>query len=227
MLEGTPKQAIIVYCKKEDRYAHLLANLISAHTEYEVAEWDEKHWLANQATTSSVQKVIFLGDSREARKRHLGMTWTYNQHNMKYGWLGNQCIVYVDTLNTESITEFCEYYREKTTEHEAINGNPILQLPSDILSDIASDSAEVIEVIEESPTEPIVAADEKRTHFDRKLAIAAKLPRIPKLDLAKLGSDAIAPISNQIIKGKLIRFQFNLIIRIFVYNGGLRDFMES
>lgn len=228
MFEQAPKQVIIVYRKKNDEYAHLMANLISAHTGYEVAEWEEKDWLANKATTSSLQKVIFLGDSKEAHKRHLGMTWVYNQFNMKYGWLGNQCVVDIDALSIDDIKEFCEYYRQKGTEHEGICGRPVLCLPGDTSDGTTPnpDGSDIIEVVPEPVLDTAVPGDEQRDGQKRPVFPVA-LPKIQMPNLAKLGADAIAPINNQIARGKLIRFQYNLIIRIFVFNGGLRDFMES
>jgi hypothetical protein len=226
VFEQSPKQAVIVYRKKDDEYAHLMANLISAHTEYEVAEWEEKDWLANKAVTSSSQKVIFLGDSKEAHKRHMGMTWAYNQLKMKYGWLGNQCVVDIDIIAADDIKEFCEYYQQKTMEHEVICEKPILGLPGDILTDITTKSEDTVEVLSESDIAPIVSNEDKRPERKRP-AFPITLPKIQKSDLAKLSTDAISPINKQVTRVKLIRFQYNLIIRIFVFNGGLRDFMES
>ena len=215
------KQAIIVYRSKDDEYAHLMANLISANTEYEVAEWDEKNWLANQATTSSSQKVIFLGDSKEARKRHIGMLWSYNQHNMKFGWLGNQCVVDIAPLSPDDFKPFYVYYNQMVTEYQALSGQPILQIPGDVITEDTPESPNDVEVskvvsledgdINEVPSDKVLNPSEEK----RSVGIPAIFKK------------AVAPITNQIITGKLIRFQFNLIIRIFVFNGGLRDFMES
>ena len=221
MFEQEQKQAIIVYRKKEEEYSHLMANLISAFTEYEIAEWEEKDWIANKATTSSSQKVIFLGDSKEAQKRHLGMIWKFNQFNMKYGWLGNQCIVDVDLLSADDIRGFAEHYQLKASEYEEITENPTLRLPEKVLPEIPAETTEVVEVldIEEQPSE--------KNRMGQARLFISKTYSEQKANLAKLHSNTIAPINNQIIIGKLQKFQYNLLVREFVINGGMKEFMEG
>jgi hypothetical protein len=197
-----------------------MANLIEAFTDYEVAEWDEKDWLANKASTSSSQKVIFLGDSKEAKKRHLGMTWAYNQLNMKYGWLGNQCIVDIDPLSADSIKGFCEYYQSKAIEYEARTEQPTLRLPGEVLREEVPNSDETVEVLE-------VEVSPSKNPLERAAYTIQKFTGDRKTDLSKIRADAIAPINNQIAKSKLIRFQYNLLIREFIFTEGLKDFMES
>ena len=120
MFGETKKQAIIVYRKKEEKHAHLLASLISAYTDYKVAEWEEKHWDANKATLPSSQKIIFFGDSDTAHKHTLGISWRFNEHFMKYGWLGDKCIVDVDVLPAGMEESFLEHYRNNYKKFENI-----------------------------------------------------------------------------------------------------------
>jgi hypothetical protein len=176
-------QAIIVYRKQEAEYAHLMANLIAAFTEYEVALWEEKDWIANKSSTSSSQKIIFLGDTDEAHLRHNGMNWEFNLHNMKYGWLGNQCIVDVDTLPIGKRKAFVDYYQirvddfeNKIAEYQATTGKSV------IIAGVA-------------------------------------------FGLIGLTASGIVLLA----KGNkhLIKYQYNLLVREFVLNNGLKKFMES
>lgn len=182
MLEQSTKQAIIVYRKQEAEYAHLMANLISEFSEYEVAEWEEKDWLANKASTPSSQKVIFLGDTKEAHSRHISMNWKFNSHNMKYGWLGNQCVVDVDPLSIGKRNDFLKYYKVRAEEFEN-------------------------------------KAKSYKSQFDKNMAKGFLTPIIvlPIIGIIKL------------IRGntQLVKYQYGLLVREFVLNNGLKQFMEG
>jgi len=112
MFEQAQENVVIVYRSKETKFAHLLANLITAFAGGEVAEWEEKDWIANKATVASSQKVIFLGDSNTAHEYHSSMVWQYYQHKMKFGWLANQCVVDVDPLLLSEVKSFRAYYAQ-------------------------------------------------------------------------------------------------------------------
>jgi len=121
MFEQAQENVIIVYRKKETEFAHLLANLITAYAGGEVAEWEEKDWIANKATVASSQKVIFLGDSNTAHEYHSSMVWQYHQHKMKFGWLANQCVVDVDPLPLNGIKAFQAFYVQRAATSDFIH----------------------------------------------------------------------------------------------------------
>ena len=112
MFEQAQEQVIIVYRAKEAKFAHLLANLITAYIGGEVAKWEEKDWIANKATVASSQKVILLGGSKTASEYHGSVVWQYCQHEMRYGWLGNQCVVDVNLLPLNGMKAFQAFYSE-------------------------------------------------------------------------------------------------------------------
>ena len=227
MFEQSPKQAVIVYRAKEEEYAHLLANLISTSKVYEVAEWEEKDWLANKASTSSSQKMIFLGDTKAAHKRYIGMVWVYNQHNMKYGWLGNQCIIDVDPLSIDNIKGFCDYYQEKYVQFNKLAEHPELFLlcnnmeyASIVTNENETSVSEEIVDIENKPESKIKPVARLATFFSNN-------NEGHKDNLIKLSTNAVKPIKDHITKGKLIKYQYSLLVFEFVYNGGLEKFMEG
>lgn len=239
MFEETKKQAIIVYRKQEEEYAHLLANLITATYNCEVAEWSEKDWNANKASTSSSQKVIFLGDTEEAHKRHLGMHWAFNLHNMKFGWLGNQCIVDVDPLPAEGIQAFCDYYQIQAALY--CHNDEVLKLPV------------LVELLEESSSASIgknKAEEVEVTPINTEIAPeAAPKPKLKSVPIKKAANsvftfaskavrdigDGINKLSTQTVKlvedpvkiKKLVKHQYALLIVEFVFNDGLKRFMEG
>jgi len=220
MFEQTEKQAIIVHRANESEYAHLLTNFISEFTEYEVAEWEEKEWNANKATTSSSQKVIFLGGSKAAQERYHGMDWKHNRFNMKYGWLGNQCVVVAASLTGNEIQDFGEYYKRKAAEYEAITENPSFRLPEGDFPEEQHEIAAEAEVVES------VSPSEKK-RLEQVRTGVLKLYSIPKNKIVELSLSAKSAVNNPRILKKLLRHQYDLVICRFVFSGDLKAFMEG
>jgi hypothetical protein len=233
MFEEAKKQAIIVYRKQEEAYAHLLANLITATYNCEVAEWNEREWNANKASTSSSQKVIFLGDTEEAHKRHLGMYWVFNLHNMKFGWLGNQCIVDVDPLPAERVQAFCDYYKSQTSLY--CHNDEVLKLPVlvKLLEEpsFASHDEGKIEKNEVTTIGAEVASQPELTPESKVanpfVALVSKAVRNTGDVIDKLSTQAVKLVDDPIKRKKLVKHQYALLIVEFVFNDGLRRFMEG
>jgi hypothetical protein len=183
MTEESTKQAIIVYRKQEAVYAHLMANLIAAFTDYKVQEWEEKHLLDNKPPSS--QKIIFLGGSKEARSRHSGMNWKFNSHNMKYGWLGNQCAVDVDPLLIGAGREFLKYYKVRAKEFDNTAKSYSPNIGNNKIIDASIGFAPIVVL-------PVIVLD-------------------------------------KLIRGnrQLVKYQYELLVREFVLDGGLKQFMEG
>ena len=124
------EQAVIVYNKKEAKYAHLMAQLISAYTEYEIVEWEDKDWLANKASSSSSEKIIFLGATGSNYK--IGTKWSYDKFCMRYGWLGNKCVFEVKSIPAKEVKDFKEFYEKRAAHFEVkasqkrVDGKPFL-----------------------------------------------------------------------------------------------------
>ena len=88
------KQLIIVYRKQEAKFAYLAGNLISEYFDaYKVLLWDENEWNSNKSTVTTTHKIVFVGDNDLSRDHSTGIVWRYDEFNMKYGWLGNQCVI--------------------------------------------------------------------------------------------------------------------------------------
>lgn len=61
------------------------------------------------------EKVIFLGNGKEALEQGKSVNWQYDCFGMRYGWLGNRCVI---TANPKEISlkeqsAFAEYYNSK------------------------------------------------------------------------------------------------------------------
>jgi len=108
---------VIVYQKRKAKYAHLMSQLITAHTGHEVAEWEEKIWEANKHDFLSSQKVIFFGRTGDNHKT--GIKWKFDEFALQYGWLGNRCVVFVGWLNVFQVPKFYKHYKARAEYFEA------------------------------------------------------------------------------------------------------------
>ena len=120
MNENASGNTVVIVCpKKREGMSHLLAQLITEkYKEYEVAEWDDKHWSANKATVSASQKVIFIGNA--GANYHYGTKWHFDKFSMKYGWRGNRAVLDVSMLNVLKVGKFKEYAQERAEDAEKI-----------------------------------------------------------------------------------------------------------
>lgn len=121
MIGKSMKKLIIVCDDKTEKYANLLRQLISSNDDIEgeingiedgtvdVAVWKEKDYIDNQATISSKERILFLGENKVSKNEFSSsMKIYYDQFGMTYGWLGNRCVMRV-TRSIEDEIEYSEF----------------------------------------------------------------------------------------------------------------------
>lgn len=134
------KNCIIVYGNEERVPANLLVGLIGEKGEYTVALWDEKIYEDSLSKITSDTEIIFIGETKAAKNIIPNIKFEYENTGMKYGWLGNRAVVYVekrllskeefDYLKTEYKEEdnpFAIFIDSNTNTEE--NNNAKLKLP--------------------------------------------------------------------------------------------------
>jgi len=110
------KKNCIIVCGNEERVpANLLVGLIGEKGEYTVALWDEKVYEDSLSKITSDTEIIFIGETKAAKNIIPNIKFEYENTGMKYGWLGNRAVIYVekrllskeefDYLKTEYKTE--------------------------------------------------------------------------------------------------------------------------
>lgn len=137
--EMAKKNCIIVYGNEERVPANLLVGLIGEKGEYTVALWDEKVYEDSLSKITSDTEIIFIGETKAAKNIIPNIKFEYENTGMKYGWLGNRAVVYVekrllskdefDYLKTEYKKEdnpFAIFIDTNTNED---NNNAALKLP--------------------------------------------------------------------------------------------------
>ncbi len=103
----TKKTLIVVY--KDELLVNQLKKLVETCDDTEqnivgtrdnsinIVSWTEKVWLDNKKAGNIQGKVLFLGDVRGTNKLIPVIDVKFDDCGVKYGWAGNQAIVYADT----------------------------------------------------------------------------------------------------------------------------------
>lgn len=117
---------IIVYGENEKVYANLLLGLIGEFAEYECAIWPEKEFEQNSIQISSSTKVIFIGNTKVTQKIIPNIRIKYNNYGMKYGWLGNRGVIYVEqsSIKKDDYNAFCDFCIKVNEDFKRISNNP-------------------------------------------------------------------------------------------------------
>lgn len=130
MLGEKTTKLIIVCDEKTSEYANYLRQLVSMKDDtadeivgvkdgtVEVAVWLEKDYVANMATISSKEHILFIGENKVSKKETPYMSVKFDKFGMKYGWLGKRAMMMVsdsikDKETYEQFIEFCRGYEQK------------------------------------------------------------------------------------------------------------------
>lgn len=103
---GTKKTLIVVY--KDELLMNQLKKLVETHDDNEdgivgtrddsinIVSWTEKVWLGNKKAGNLQGKILFLGDIKGTDKLIPVIDVKFDRYGVKYGWAGNQAVVYAD-----------------------------------------------------------------------------------------------------------------------------------
>lgn len=126
MFEHKQNVTIVKGGGRESRYAHMLLQILSRFPNISAPQpITEAEYHKNMVTIESDGKpkvpngkVIFFGNGKETRIQGKSVKWEYDRFGMKYGWLGNRCVITADfnEVTLEKQSEFAEYYNSKIDE---------------------------------------------------------------------------------------------------------------
>lgn len=113
------KTLVIVCDEKHRKYGDYLSQLISLEDDTEdhvvgikdgevaTQVWSEKDYKSNAPQISSSQYILFIGESKLIKEKGLHMKPVFSKYGMRYGWLGKQAILTVET--NVSVQEYDEF----------------------------------------------------------------------------------------------------------------------
>lgn len=117
-----PKTLIIVY--KDEMVANQMKKLIETKDDsngivigttddsINVVTWTEQVWLANKKAGNIKSKVLFLGDIKGVDMLIPVLDMKFDKHGIRYGWAGNQAVLYVSPNKIKSINAYRDFYEE-------------------------------------------------------------------------------------------------------------------
>ena len=117
-----PKTLIVVY--KDEILANQIKKLIETKDDKEgavtgtrdnsinVVTWTEKVWLANKKAGNITSKVLFLGDIKGVDSLIPVLDLKFEKHGVRYGWAGNQAVVYARPNEIKTIENYYAFHKE-------------------------------------------------------------------------------------------------------------------
>ncbi len=226
----TKKTLIVVY--KDELLMNQLKKMVETHDDNDesvvgtrddsinIVSWTEKVWNGNKKAGNIQGKILFLGDIKGTDKLIPVLDVKFDDCGVKYGWAGNQAVLFVDPKTLTDRKAYDEFLQKLSK----------LPVPSFLKrmkdnvvatgSDSESESVEDIEVLSE----------------DGKVV----KPKVPKFIKAaqkaiEIGAEAVGKVGNQVAarseelfrNKNLVKRQMLFYGVIHLYNDGLEKFMNQ
>ena len=131
------KEVIIVYDEETKEYADYLFALISTKKNIEARCLSLKQYEETSVTLSSENNMIFIGNNKIIENKRKYTDKIFKEYGMNYGWIGKNCIVYVEDkmLEQDEYKAFIDYASKINTKFKEENINTIsLQKNSSIVA---------------------------------------------------------------------------------------------
>ena len=229
----TKKTLIVVY--KDELLMNQLKKMVETHDDGEsvvgtrddsisIVSWTEKVWLGNKKAGNIQGKILFLGDVKGTDKLIPVIDVKFSDCGVKYGWAGNQAVLYADTKQLADRNDYDEFLRK------------LSELPvPDFLKTLKEN---VVEPAEDEIVEEIIEDTAENTVEESGSTGAGKKEKINILKFAKKaigdGAEVAGRVGSQVVlKSEELFRNKNLMKRqmlfygvVHLYNDGLENFMS-
>jgi len=117
-----PETLIVVY--KDEMLANQLKKLVETKDDVDgvvkgtkdgsvnIITWTEKVWLDNKKAGNITSKVLFLGDIKGTETLIPVLDIKFEMHGVRFGWAGNQAVLYANPNEAKSIEDYYAFYNE-------------------------------------------------------------------------------------------------------------------
>ena len=230
----TKKTLIVVY--KDELLMNQLKKMVETHDDdaqgiigtrddsINIVSWTEKVWLGNKKAGNIQGKILFLGDVKDTDKLIPVIDVKFDECGVKFGWAGNQAVVYVDP---KALTTREDY----DVLLERLSGLPVPSfLKASKESMVATGADNATAVIAELTAEDISEKnDSDIVETDKKVRKVGALRNVKKT-LSK-GANALEKVvaskSEELFRNKSLMKQQMLFYGVVsLYNDGLEKFMN-
>ena len=233
----TKKTLIVVY--KDELLMNQLKKMVETHDDTDdsvvgtrddsinIVSWTEKVWMGNKKAGNISGKILFLGDVKGTDKLIPVIDVKFDDSGVKYGWAGNQAVLYVDPkalTNREGYDAFLEKLADL----------PVPDFLKTLKENITSTGAaeETVEVVEEAVEEAVAEPSDpdakEKKHKPLAIFTATKKALKNSADaIGKMGSQ-VAAKSEELFRDKnLMKRQMLFYGVVHLYNDGLERFMNQ
>ncbi len=181
-----------------------------------IISWTEKVWLDNKAAGNIQGKILFLGNVKGTDKLIPVIDVKFDDCGVKFGWAGNQAIVFADTHSL------------KDRKHYDVFLNKLSNLPVPDFLKTEKEEITATGTCQEKDSKKdsnVVAEKEDNARFGA-VNVAKKAVNAGVNGVEKLG-DRVATKSEEIFRDKfLMKRQMLFYGVINLYNDGLEEFMN-
>ena len=231
------KTLIVVY--KDELLMNQLKKMVETHDDNEqgvigtrddsinIVSWTEKVWLGNKKAGNIQGKILFLGEIKGTDKLIPVIDVKFDECGVKFGWAGNQAVVYVDPKVLTTREDYDAFL-------EKLSALPVPSFLKATKESIAATGTDLeTEAMVEQPTEDHENADSDSAEVDEK--------KQKKVDILKgvkkafsTGADAIGKVGTQVASKSEEVFRNKTLMKrqmlfygvVSLYNDGLEKFMN-
>lgn len=138
MFGNQTKKLIIVCDEKTKDYANYFRQLVSTNDDddeivgvadgsVDAVVWLEKDYVANSATISSTEHILFIGNNKTVISERKYMNVFFDKYSMKYGWLGKRAFMTVEKpiSSEKTYSSFIAFCNDKHQKIERIAGKEL------------------------------------------------------------------------------------------------------
>lgn len=234
----TKKTLIVVY--KDELLMNQLKKMVETHDDNDnsvvgtrddsinIVSWTEKVWMGNKKAGNISGKILFLGDVKGTDKLIPVIDVKFDDSGVKYGWAGNQAVLYVDPkalTNREGYDAFLKKLADLPVPD-------FLKTLKENITSTGTDEETVEEVVEETVEEAVAEPSDpdskEKKHNPLAIFTATKKALKNSADaIGKMGSQ-VAAKSEELFRDKnLMKSQMLFYGVVHLYNDGLERFMNQ
>lgn len=183
-----------------------------------IVSWTEKVWLANKKAGNIKDKVLYLGDIKGTDKLIPVIDIKFDDCGVKFGWAGNQAIVYADTSAMRNRDDYLSFVEKLS----------VLPVP-DMIKEAKNVS--IKEGINEDA--PVVATEETAKDENTSKKIPELLKKVKDsfskgVDAVEKAGTKVAMKSEDLLRNNnAVKQQMLFYGIVNLYNHGLEDFINN
>ena len=219
-----PKTLIVVY--KDEMLANQMKKLIETKDDTDdgltgtrdssinVVTWTEKIWLANKKAGNITSKVLFLGGIKGVDSLIPVVDVKFERHGVRYGWAGNQAVIYADPGEIKTIDSYYAFYNE-------LKSMPVPQAIKD------ASKPKTAPVKEQPQEEAQQETEEKKGFFAKGKDLLKKVEDTIVDGMVDIAEKASIFTEENFRNKKAVERQMLFYGVINMYNEGLETFMNA